>query len=409
MAQILKVQMFGELSVSYGETTVDDTSNRMRKVWLLLAYLIYSRQKRNTQDQYIAVVQGADTSEVDDPTGRLKALFYRCRSMLNQLYDTAGHDLILRKGGSYGWNTEIPLQLDVEEFDSLRIAAAAAQDADEKLSLCRQALALYRGDFLPKLSMEPWVMPISTYYHQAFLDVTGQTLELLESRQGWEESATLCSKALHIEPYSEDLYQHLMRCRIAMGDREGAVKAYEEMSELLFDTFGVMPSEESRQLYRDASRQINDQSLPIGTVREQLRESDEARGAVLCEYDFFRFLYQVQARAIVRSGDVIHIALLSVHGKDGPAGTDAAETAPRRCNLPLQSLAAHRYASPSQLRKQLPCMPADHQGFFQTVPSYACGYPFLSTTSGAHGPQSRKISHFVHRPVNCAWTTQRVS
>lgn len=317
MAQILKVQMFGELSVSYGETTVDDTSNRMRKVWLLLAYLIYSRQKRNTQDQYIAVVQGADTSEVDDPTGRLKALFYRCRSMLNQLYDTAGHDLILRKGGSYGWNTEIPLQLDVEEFDSLRIAAAAAQDADEKLSLCRQALALYRGDFLPKLSMEPWVMPISTYYHQAFLDVTGQTLELLESRQGWEESATLCSKALHIEPYSEDLYQHLMRCRIAMGDREGAVKAYEEMSELLFDTFGVMPSEESRQLYRDASRQINDQSLPIGTVREQLRESDEARGAVLCEYDFFRFLYQVQARAIVRSGDVIHIALLSVHGKDG--------------------------------------------------------------------------------------------
>ena len=51
MAEILKVQMFGELSVSYGENTVDDASNRMRKVWLLLAYLIYTRQKRNTQDQ----------------------------------------------------------------------------------------------------------------------------------------------------------------------------------------------------------------------------------------------------------------------------------------------------------------------------------------------------------------------
>ena len=317
MEQLLNVQMFGHFSLSCGENTVDDASNRMRKVWLLLAYLIYSRQQRNTQDQYLSVIQGADSTEVDDPAGRLKALFYRCRTMLNQLYDEAGHDLIVRKGGHYSWNTEVPLRLDVEEFDALRIAAAAAQDQEEQLSLCRKALELYKGDFLPKLSMEPWVMPISAFYHQAFLDVAGQTLELLENKQAWEESAALCAKALRIEPYSEGLYQHLMRCRIAMGDREGAVRAYEEMSELLFDTFGVMPSEESRQIYRDASRQTNDQSVPIGTVREQLREAEEASGAVLCEYDFFRFLYQVQARAIVRSGDVIHIALLSVYGKDG--------------------------------------------------------------------------------------------
>lgn len=316
MEQLLSIRMFGGFSLSCGDKTVDDSSNRMRKVWLLLAYLIYSRQKRNSQDQYITVIRGADTSEVEDPAGRLKALFYRCRTMLNQLYDTAGHDLIVRKGGSYGWNTEIPLRLDVEEFDALRTAAAVAQAEEEKLSLCRQALELYRGDFLPKLSMEPWVMPISAYYHQAFLDLAGQTLELLEKRQAWEESAALCARALGIEPYSEGLYQHLMRCRMALGDREGAVSAYEEMSELLFDTFGVMPSEESRQLYREASRQTNDRSVPIGTVREQLREAEDARGAVQCEYDFFRFLYQVQARAIVRSGDVIHIALLSVHGKD---------------------------------------------------------------------------------------------
>lgn len=316
MEQMLNVRMLGEFSVSCGEQAIDDSSNRMRKVWLLLAYLIYTRQKRNTQDQYISVIRGADSSEVDDPAGRLKALFYRCRTMLNQLYDAAGHDLIVRRGGSYGWNTEIPLRLDVEEFDSLRTAAAAAQTDEEKLSFYRQALELYRGDFLPKLSMEPWVMPISAYYHQAFLDVAGQTLALLEKGECWEESAALCARALRIEPYSEGLYQYLMRCRIALGDRDGAVRAYEEMSELLFDTFGVMPSEESRQLYREASRQTNDRTVPIGTVREQLREAEDASGAVLCEYDYFRFLYQVQARAIVRSGDVIHIALLSVHGKE---------------------------------------------------------------------------------------------
>ena len=178
--QQLNIRMLGEFSITCGDVTVDDSSNRMKKVWLLLAYLIYTRGKRNTQDQYIAVIRGADSVEVDDPAGRLKALFYRSRMMLDQLYEDAGHELIVRKNGAYCWNPDISVCLDVEEFDRLRAMAASAASDGEKLSLYRQALSLYRGDFLPKLSMEPWVMPVSAYYHQAFLDTAVGALALLE-------------------------------------------------------------------------------------------------------------------------------------------------------------------------------------------------------------------------------------
>lgn len=314
MSASIHVTMLGQFAITMGERTVDDHSNRMKKVWLLLAYLIYARDSRHTQDQFLSLVQGADNSEVDDPAGRLKALFYRARAMLNGLGENAGHDLIVRKGGSYGWNTEIPLELDVEQFDKLCTEAARQQDAEEKLSLQLQALALYGGDFLPKLSMEPWVMPIHAYYHRLFLETVEQALPALEDRQRWTEAESLCQKALKIEPYSEILYQHLMRCRLSSGDRTGVISAFEQMSELLFDTFGVMPSDESRQLYREASREVNDQSMPIDTVRDNLRENTGAKGAMYCEYDFFKLLYQVQARALIRSGDVIHIALLSLRG-----------------------------------------------------------------------------------------------
>jgi len=309
----LHITMLGRFSIRKGDQVVDDSSNRMRKVWLLLAYLIFSRTVRITKDNLLQLLSSGDSE--GDPGSRIKAMLYRARTLLDQLGPHAGHDLIRFKNGCYSWNTELSVAVDAEEFDLLCSAAAQQQDEDARLDLYQQALALYGGDFLPKLSSEPWVMPISTYYHQLYLNAVQNTLELLEQRTRWPEAVALCRRALLVEPYSEHLYQHLMRGLIALEDRAGALRAYEEMSELLFSNFGVMPSDESRQLYRDAAREAGGITVPAGTVRDMLKEPAGAKGALLCEYDFFRLLYQVQARAIVRSGDVVHIALLSLRGR----------------------------------------------------------------------------------------------
>lgn len=315
MADTMHITMLGGFAIRQGEHFLDDQSNRMRKIWLLLAYMVYNRNNRSSPEQYLALLQGSKSvDDSEDPSGKLKALFYRARALLDALWPGAGHNLIVRKNGTYCWNTQLPIELDTEVFDRLR-GTPANSDA-ERLALLLQALDIFRGDFLPKLSMEPWVMPIHAYYHQAFLDVAMEALVLLEASARWEEAEALCHKGISLEPYSEELYQHLMRCRLAVEDREGVLRIYSQMSELLFDTFGVMPSDESRALYREATKLTNEQNISIGTVREQLREPEQAKGAMFCEYDFFRLLYQVQARAIIRSGEVIHIALLTLHSKE---------------------------------------------------------------------------------------------
>ena len=312
MAEPIQVSMLGGFSITRGENQVDDSNNRMRKVWLLLAYLIYSRRTRSTQEQYLSLTQGS-TAEIDDPAGRLKALFYRARATLDPLGPRAGHELIIHTKGNYAWNTEIPIILDVEEFDRL-YTDATLKTGDEQLELLLQAIKLYKGDFLPKLSMESWAMPISAYYHQRYLEAVTLSLAMLCERNQWQQALDIALQALKIEPYSEDLYQYQMRCQIALNDRAGAITTYETMSELLFDTFGVMPSDESRKLYREACRETNHFAVSAEVVRDHLQEPGTTKGAVFCEYDFFKLLYQVQARSIIRSGDVIHIALLSIHG-----------------------------------------------------------------------------------------------
>lgn len=309
----IRVTMFGRFSIEKGGRTIDDSANRMRKVWLLLAYLIYSRHSGTTPAGIEFLLNSTGSDDSSDPSSRIKAMFYRARTQLNELEEGAGHELILHRRGTYTWNDQIPLELDVEQFEQLCTTADNEPDEDTRLALYQQALELYKGDFLPKLSMETWVMPISAYYHHMYLSAAQHTLSLLEQREQWQALRALCRKALKIEPYSESLYQYLMRSQLALDDRPGTMHTYEEMSELLFSNFGVMPSEESRLLYRSASRDTGGNTVPAGTVRDMLKEPAGAKGAMLCDYDFFKLLYQVQARSIGRSGSVVHIALLSLH------------------------------------------------------------------------------------------------
>lgn len=310
----VNIHMLGGFSVTYGASSVNDSANRMRKVWLLLAYLVLNRGRVTTQENYLTLLRGAGGEESADPNGKLKAMFYRVRTMLNSLEETAGHQWIVRKNGTYCWNEDISVTVDTEVFESLCRTAADTEDTDKSLALYTEALTLYSGDFLPKLNMEPWVIPLSAYYHQMYLTAAQEALGLMKERGLWREMAALCEKALKIEPYSEELYCFYMRALLALDKRQEAVHAYEEMSENLFATFGVMPSDEARTIYREASREASAPAVPTATVREQLREQGDSQGALLCEYDLFKLVYQMQARSIARSGEVVHIALFSLRG-----------------------------------------------------------------------------------------------
>ena len=308
--------MLGSFSIELDGGLIDDGGNRSKKVWLLLAYMIYYRKRPVSQEELTALLWG-DEENSSNPMNALKTMFHRARTMLNQLGGSAGHDLIIRRNGSYAWNTDVPLWFDVERFEELCLTGAAAPSEDQRLERYLQAAALYQGDFLSKLSSEPWVVPIAAYFHNLYTQMTQEALIILEGQGRKKEAVDICRRALGIEPYSEELYRHLIRDLLDTGDQRGGIAAYEEMSELFFSNFGVMPAEDIRAMYREAVRSVNDRAVPMGVVQEQLREQDPLTGAMVCEYDFFKVLYHAEARMVARSGDAVHIGLLSVLGEGG--------------------------------------------------------------------------------------------
>lgn len=314
-AEQMRVRMLGNFSIEWNGASVNDNENRSKKVWLLLAYMVYCRNRPVSQEELTALLWGEEETS-SNPLNALKTMFHRVRTMLNKLGGSMGHDLIVRRGGSYAWNTDIPMHYDVEEFEELCRIGLSTQNEEERLDCCLRAVELYQGDFLYKLAAEPWVVPISVYFHNLYIQAVQSAVELLEARQRRQEAIDLCRRALKVEPYSEELYNHLIRNLLDLEDRKGAIAAYDEMSQLLFDNFGIMPSDEIRAMYREAVRTVNDRSVAPGVVRDQLREIEPPDGALICDYDFFKVLYHAEARFISRSGDAIHIGLISVTGED---------------------------------------------------------------------------------------------
>lgn len=312
----LQVQMLGQFTLRYGDRTISDSDDRSRRVWSLLAYMLYNHGRSFAQEELIHLYW-SNGEKSADPGNALKSIFHRIRTALDKLQPGLGRLLIRRKAGRYFWNNVMPLSLDTEDFEAHFHAAEAAGDDDVRLAEYQAALALYAGDPLPRMTDEIWTIPIVAYYHSLYTRAAAGAIELLEKQERTVEAVALCRRAIHIEPYQEDLYEHLMRGLLRTGDMKGAMSVYEEMSELLFAHFGVMPSETLRTLYRQATRTVNDRTLTMDEVCSQLAEPAPHGGAMVCEYDFFKILYRAEARSIARNGHSANICLLSVSGKDG--------------------------------------------------------------------------------------------
>lgn len=306
--QPIQIRTFGEFSIQMGDAVISDSGNRSRKVWALLAYLILYRKQVVSHQKLIDLLWGGDSSS--NPENALRITIHRARTFLDSLEEGAGRALIQQKDGGYCWNSDAECVLDCARFDELCQSIASADDVktDDVLA----ALSLYRGEFLPKQSSEVWVIPLSTHFHNQFLTITEIAAELLAKEERYQEAADICRKAISVEPYHEPLHRRLMQLLGTMKKPKEAAEVYETLCKRLFDDFGIRPNEETRAVYRAAAHALDDRSIPIDEVIENLQEPIALPGALQCDYDYFKVLCYAESRAIERSGYATHVALLSL-------------------------------------------------------------------------------------------------
>jgi DNA-binding SARP family transcriptional activator len=300
--------MLGEFTLQTGDVILRESGNRSRRIFGLLSFLICHRGHPVSQYKLIELLWG-DSAEVANPENTLRILLHRARNQLDQLYEGAGRACILRKDGSYCWNPEIPVSIDYERFEQL-----CQSKGEDRLANLLEALSLYRGEFLSHQSSDSWVVPICTHFQNLFLLTSQEAAQLLYAARRYEEAAEVCRRCLAAEPYSEPACQLLMQSLAAMNNPKAAAEVYESFSKRLFDDFGIRPSQETRSVYRNAVHAPEDRTMAMDEVLEHLQEPEAPPGALECDYDYFKMLCFAERRSMERSGNVTHVALLSITG-----------------------------------------------------------------------------------------------
>ncbi len=289
---------------------ITDQSSSSKKLWSFLEYLLAFRDRTIPQEEIIDVLW--NNTEVSNPANTLKTLLHRARHTIEELGFPDGKRVILYRRGTYSWNSDISVTVDTEQFEAL-----ADDGEQDRLHSALAAIDLYKGDFLPKASHEPWVVSLRVYYHSKYLNLCSEAAELLAELAKYDELMDLCRKAILVDPYDERMHLWLMQAMIATGAQQAAIQHYNYVIGLFMEQMGVTPSEELTALYRQLIRSSKSVEMDLRVIQKNLTEENPYTGPYYCEYAIFQDVYRLSARTAVRTGQIVQLAMLSIEDSRG--------------------------------------------------------------------------------------------
>lgn len=315
--QTIYVRTLGGFSITVDGKEINDNSNQSKKPWSLLEYLVVFQKKDISVNELIETIWPDDPGA--NPGGALKTLMFRSRKLLDPL-GIPPQRLLVQQRGSYAWTQDINTVMDIDQFESVcnqvLSSGGAVKDPDQLLAMCMKGLDLYKGDFLPKSEYESWVIPISTYYHSLYQKLVYKTIELLMEREDYGAITSVCHTAIGIEPFDEQFHYYLVYSLYKDNHISQAVDHYNHTLDLFYNEFSISPSEHFKELYKTIRNKEQGINTNLDSIQEALRE-EASSGAFYCEYPVFRDLYQLERRAIERTGDSIYLCLLTLCDLDG--------------------------------------------------------------------------------------------
>jgi len=240
--QPLHIRMLGRFSVTFKERHIQVETWQRKAAVRLLKILAMHRCHRVARDRLIEYLwPGVDEKRGRD---RLKVTVYSLRQLMTS------RELIEHAAEAYALRADAVL-LDVavfERFVAEGIHQAYQHRPDQAVASLREALMLYRGDFLAEDAYEEWCAEERMRLRELYFEAAERLSEVLILQRRFDEASRVCNAALGCESCREVFHRLRMECLLAEGRVEEAERQYRRCRETLHRELSVEPLPETRRV-----------------------------------------------------------------------------------------------------------------------------------------------------------------
>src|SRR5262245_26952778 len=246
-----RITLFGALEVAHGQAAPQRPSTQ--KVLSLLGYLIAHHDVPQGRDKLVDLLW----PDLLPRQGRrmLSDALWRARRLLTQpgaqdtpLLDISGAAVALRPAPDAFADLigfERLLQPIANRLDDL-----ATTPADDAIGPMREAVALYRGDFLEDC-YDDWTLFERERLRELYLGTLRRLLASDMSTQAYAAALQTALRLVRADPLREEAHRDLMRLYYLLGREADALRAYEQCTKLLDEELGVEPDPATVSLYEE--------------------------------------------------------------------------------------------------------------------------------------------------------------
>ena len=310
---VLKVQMFGKEKITYGDTPILYGRSGVTKAMKLLFILLYNGEKGIARNKLLESLYGRE--ELANAGNSLRVTMHRLKKQLVDL-GLPDYEYITSKKGIYYWDSPMKTEVDVIRFEEMIREASEMEDGEEKVELLKQTIAMYKGEFLQKMSGDDWVLIEGLRFKDLYSEALAQVIEYMMTQREYANVLKLVEPACEMYPFDE--WQAVkIDCYIAMNLYKEALKEYEDTAKLLIEELGVSPSERMMRQFREMSKHISNRPQNIREIKVGLQEDRKETGAFFCTVPGFRDVYRSVRRGMERSGQSVFLLVCTLTDSKG--------------------------------------------------------------------------------------------
>lgn len=314
----IEIFTFGDFDIRIGNKSIIEGLGRKYKILELFKFFISHKNKKLLPE--IIIENLFEYNESDDLKNVLRTQIFRLRKFIEEIKRQININELLFDiefiNGYYILKISDNLKIDNDIFElSIEKANMMNLNSLKAANYYEKALKVYIGEYMGECSCGDWIIPIRNRYNRIFIHSANKLISIYKENSMFKEIADICEKVIEIQPFDETFHIYYMEALKEMGQIKHALSYYEYTTYKMYKDYDMKPSIAMKDLYRKLQIANGEKIITdLYFIEKRLKDS-EVQGAMYCDLEYFKFLYNLEKRKSIRGNVDTYISLITLNHK----------------------------------------------------------------------------------------------